>query len=386
LRILFLHTFYSNAGGEDAVFSQELNLLKTYHDVRTLTFKNKPGLVGGVQFITSIWNVFASKRLKRAIMDIEPDVVHLHNWHFASGPLIIRTASKYNIPVVVTLHNYRLLCPSATLLDGDQVYLESLKSVFPWKGIRKGLYRKSTFQTFWLALIMYFHAKIGTWNMVTKYITLTEFSKKLFLQNNLGITKSKFLVKPNFVSRLPTNELTRSSCFLFLGRLSTEKGIKVLLEAFKTINCNLSIGGSGDYKEEILLQTSLFKNMRYLGSLNAQEVRSCLGECSALVFPSIWFEGMPMTILEAFSLGTPVIASRIGNMSEIIVDGFNGLLFNVGDPDDLRIKLEYWDNLNESEKSRFSLNARQTYEDLYSPEKNLNMLLDIYKEAQLSLP
>jgi glycosyltransferase involved in cell wall biosynthesis len=380
MKILIIHTKYQQAGGEDAVVAQEAELLQQTHQVEILYFQNQSGLKGAIQFLFSIWNKAAVKTVNRKIKTFEPDVVHLHNFHFASGPLIIRAISKIGIPLVQTLHNFRLLCPSAILLHDNQLFLDSLKQNFPWSAIRKRVYRKSSLLTFWLAIVFWWHKKIGTFKMVDKYICLTEFSKQLIHQSQLGIEPHQIVVKPNFTKiSEQTQVLNRENHFLFVGRLSEEKGIDVLLAAFENSEYSLKIAGDGPLVNKVKQTASQCANIKYLGPLSNKEVNLELIKAQALIFPSIWYEGMPMTILEAFSNKTPVIASNLGAMSSMIQHHKNGFHFAAGNAMDLKIKLSEWMQLLDSKKEQMREQAFKSYQTLYAPEQQLQYFDDIYK-------
>ncbi len=381
MKILLIHTYYQIKGGEEAVFEQEYALLKKHQEVRRLVFYNKSGLCGAMQFFFSIWNIRAATKVRKTIRKNRPDVVHIHNWHFASGPLIIRTVKKMGIPVVLTLHNYRLLCPSATLFYKDHIFTDSLYTPFPWKAIRNKLYRNSAFQTFWLAFIIWAHKKMGTWQNVDQYIVLTDFAKTLFLNSTLGLKERQFTVKPNFVHSSPINFTERKRHFLFVGRLTEEKGIGVLISAFARSGYQLQIAGSGPLMEEVGQACEEFESITYLGSLNRAEVIAAMQKCSAIIFPSIWYEGMPMTIIEASSLGTPVIASNLGVMASLVKNGDNGLLFEPGDVHSLQNVLDIWSSFDESVQKQYCRNARAFYEMHYTPEYNYTILERIYMDS-----
>lgn len=378
MKILLIHTFYQLAGGEDAVFEGEYRLLAKNHEVHKQVFRNHNGLKGAWQFFGSFWNARAKETLKKRMRIVHPDVVHIHNWHYAAGPVIIRAAKELGIPVVLTLHNYRLLCPSATLLMNGKLFTDSLHASFPWAAIRKKAYRHSALQTFWLALIIWVHKKTGTWAMVDKYVVLTDFAKSLFKRSVFGIPEERFTVKPNFTPPVAGNTLNRGNHFLFIGRLSEEKGIRVLLETFGDIDIPLSIAGNGPLEAEVLESCKLHKHINYLGRLNKEGVQAALQHCTALLFPSIWYEGMPMTLLEAFACGTPVIGSNIGAMQSMISHGYNGLLFEPGDAGSLKQQLGYWQSLSDGEKRVYQENACKTYQENYTPEKNEEWLKAAY--------
>lgn len=381
MKILLVHSFYTQKGGEDAVFYQEAALLGQLEEVRVLEFYNKKGWRGAIQFLFSIWNITAAKKLRHLINEFNPDVIHVHNTHFAIGPIAIRVAKKKNIPVILTLHNYRLLCPSATLLFNGNIFMDSVNAVFPWKAIKNKVYRNSFYQTFWLAFIIWFHKKIGTWQMVNRYIVLTDFAKQLFINSSLGVPENKFSVKSNFVKPPVDIPLLRNNSFLFVGRLSEEKGIKVLLETFKLVKYKLRIAGDGPLKDMVLNASAKNANIQYLGSLNKKEIELAMQQCTALVFPSIWYETFGLVIIEAFSLGTPIIASDIGSPVQLIQNGINGLLFKVGNTTDLKNKLDDWQALNNLQKERFQNNAFIAYKTKYTPEENKAQLINIYSNT-----
>lgn len=351
-------------------------------EVQSLTFRNRSGLAGAVQFLLSIWNGFAGGRLRRRIRQFQPDVIHLHNWHFAIGPIAIRAAKKSRVPVVMTMHNYRLLCPSATLSHRGQLFTDSIRASFPWKAVRHKVYRQSGWQTFWLAFVIWFHKRVGTWRQVDRYIALTEFSRSVFADAALNIPLEKWVVKPNFTHPLQDSpEHTPSGGFLYIGRLSEEKGIRVLLEAFRQAEGVLEIGGEGPLLDEVLRAGKDNARITYIGKLDKQQVGRAMMEHEALIFPSTWYEGMPMTILEAFAAGLPVIASELGAMASMIRHGYNGLLFEAGNATDLLDKLHYWTTLTDTQKDGYRSNARATFLENYSPETNREQLLAIYRSV-----
>ena len=379
MKILLIHTYYTLKGGEDAVFEQEFLRLQQDNDVNSLIFYNKTGWKGGVEFMCSIWNVVAARRLRNKIKSFKPDFIHIHNFHFSSGPIFIRTARKMGVPMVLTLHNYRLLCPSAILLFKGQIYTESMRQDFPWKAIKDKVYRDSTFATFWLAFIIWFHKKIKTWDQIDRFIALTDFSRTLFLSSKLNLDARRIVVKANFVEKLDATLDLSASSFLFVGRLSQEKGIHTLLEAFKQTEAILNIVGDGPLAALVKSVSAETPNINYLGSLSAVEVRQMMTQSTALIVPSVWYEGMPMTMLEAFSIGLPVMASNIGAMSTMITDGYNGKHFTAGDAKSLSGCVHDWQSLTFLQKLKFNINVLGDYFDKYTPEQNIIQLLKIYQ-------
>lgn len=379
MRVLIIHNHYQDPGGEDVVFDQEAALLRDTLEVYTLTFQNRKGWKGLWQTLWSPWNSWAGRRVTHAIKRHNPTVIHIHNLHYAIGPIAIQIAKRHGIPVVMTLHNYRLLCPSATLFHDGGLFTKSLHAAFPWEAVRKGVHSRSSLKTFWLALTVWLHKKIGTWQQVDRYLVLTDFAKQLFLDSSLGVPGRKFTVKPNFVADHPILVEERGNHFLFIGRLAEEKGVETLLQAFTESTLTLRIAGDGPLKDTVLEHCRKNPNTTFLGAVDRQAVQVELAACSALIFPSIWYEGMPMTIIEAFATGTPVIASDLGAMKAMVNSDENGWLFPPGDAESLRRKAIAWTQYDDGDKTRLSRQARQYFEQYYTAAANKKKLLNVYQ-------
>lgn len=353
-------------------------MLGETEEVFSLTFRNRKGLRGVWQTLWSPWNIWAGRRIKRAIERHRPDVVHIHNLHYAIGPLAVRVAKGMGVPVVMTLHNYRLLCPSATLFHNGEVFTASLHAGFPWEAVRKGVHSHSVVKTWWLAVTNWIHRKAGTWQMVDRYITLTDFAKRLFVDSSFGVVAEKFVTKPNFVVDGTKTAVPRGHHFLFIGRLTQEKGVQVLLDAFAGTDYQLRIAGDGPLCSLVMEVTQTSPNITYLGNLNRSAINQQLAECAALLFPSIWYEGLPMTLIEAFAAGTPVIASDLGAMRSLVHEGENGWRFTANDAVALRQKVAEWLHTDDSYKVRISRQARDEYQQHYTAARNKKLLLTCY--------
>ncbi len=382
MKIGIVHTGYLFKGGEDVMVEQEYQLLKKNKvAVEVLYFKNASSRLQQLaEMTTAFYNPFSYYRISRWLAAVKPDVVHIHNWHYSASPAVFLAAKKKGIPVVHTLHNFRLLCPSGTLLHNNVISSEYLRNTFPWHSVRSRAYRHSYLQTFWLASVIWFHKKIGTWKNVDKYIVLTEHAKGIFLSSDI-FTKEKIAVKPNFIANVSPEKLERQSHFLFTGRLSAEKGLEVLLTAFARSGHTLKIIGDGPLRNVVEGFAKMHKNIIYLGFKHKNEIINELKVCTASIFSSIWYEGNPLTIIEALSCGTAVIASGMGAMQTMITDGYNGLHFKPGSEDDLIEQLNQWQALPQSRKDNFYAKAKQSYMDNYTPEKSFEKLVSIYKSV-----
>jgi glycosyltransferase involved in cell wall biosynthesis len=377
MRILVAHNFYQQAGGEDAVVNAEVEMLRARgHDVEIYGRTNEdiyemPHIkVAGQTY----WSRHTSKDIANLVVTFKPDVIHVHNTFPLISPSIYWAAGKANVAVVQTLHNFRLLCPQAMFLRNGKVCEDCLGNI-PWRGIIHGCYRGSKSQTAVLASMTTTHNLIGTWHKkVARYIALNEFCRQKFIAG--GLPANLIAVKPNFVDAPAINNSIRNG-FLFVGRLSQEKGISTLVAAAKLLkNAPISVAGIGE-------QSTLLENiegLENLGKLSSEAIFNKMGQSCALVMPSIWYENFPRTLVESFACGLPVIASRIGALAELVEDGVTGLLFEAGNPIDLAHKMQ-WALQNPDKMRQMGQNSLALYQAKYTPNQNYVQLVNIYKEA-----
>lgn len=381
MRILYIHTYYKQRGGEDAVFESEREKMRICgHNVHSLIFRNDQRTL--LKFISFPFNFISFFRLLIKILKVRPQVIHIHNFHFAASPSIIWAGILFKIPIVVTLHNYRLVCPSAIFYHKGQLFLDSLNNPrFPWAAVKRGVYKDSAILSFWVALTYYLHKKIGTWKKVSRYITLTEFSRQIYLRSNLKVRPERFVVKPNFIEGEDITNSVEKKDFIYVGRLSDEKGIDIILEAFKKLRCNLTIIGDGPFRKQVESFASQNRRIRYLGFQSKEVIRREIRRASALIFASKCYEGMPMTILEAFSEHTPVIAASLGAIPDIVVDSENGLLFEANNSGDLVKKIEMWHSMSDLLKVKYYKNSYTAFTNYYSSNSNSSRLISIYSSV-----
>ncbi|HEX4373432.1 MAG TPA: glycosyltransferase family 4 protein, partial [Puia sp.] len=361
MRVLYIHTYYRQRGGEDIVFENERSLMEASGcAVDSVTFNNKKFAV--FKFILLLFNPFAFFKVCKAIDRFKPDVVHIHNWFFGASPSIFLAVRLKKIPLVHTIHNFRIICPSAVLFNEQKIYTDSITKFFPLRAIKKKVYRDSGFFTFWLLTCTRVNYIAGTWRSVDRFICLTRSSKEIIAKSILKINSDKISVKPNFVqSTAFVNECDRDDHFLFVGRLSEEKGVHSLLAAFANKKYRLTIIGDGPLKQTVEQFAKENRNITYLGFQTKENILQYMRDCSALIVPSICYEQFGLVIIEALSCGTPVLASDIGAPADIICEGYNGLHFNAGSTYDLINKIEIWDHMPLSKKNCFYMNAINSY-------------------------
>ena len=381
MRILIIHTFYQLSGGEDTVVLNEMCLLQQNgHEVSLAQFDNSRYSL--VKLLFMPFNFISFIQTIKKIKSFKPDLVHIHNMHFGASSSIIYAAHALKKPIIITLHNYRTLCPSGSLFFDGKMFLESLQSGFTWNAVKKGVYRNSKVLTFWLSLSNYLHQKFNTYAKVSAFIVLGEHARKLFADSHFRRYADKLVVKPNFAPDVKSKcQNSQGKYFLFVGRLTQEKGIETLLNAFSKSDTILKVVGSGPLESKVLDAIKNNKNIEFTGQQPANKIAELFENAEALIFPSIWFETFGMVLIEAFSNSIPVIASALGNIKNIVENGNNGLTFKAGDYLDLRTRIDYYHNLPLEQKNNYKKSARETYENKYAPLANYSEIMKIYAAA-----
>ena len=382
--VLMAHNYYQVPGGEDTVFHNEVNMLeKNGHKVIKYTRHNdeiKDGVLSKLKLgIDTIFSFKTYKEVKKLIDENEIDIVHVHNTLPLISPSIYYAARAKKVPVVQTIHNFRLLCPGATFTRNSEICEDCIS-----KGLGQSLkhkcYRGSLAQTFIMYVMLKFHRIIGTYDKIN-YITLTEFNKKKLL--NLVKVESKIYVKPNFVEKREQSERILDDYFVYIGRLDEIKGINFLIEAWKDIdeNIELYVIGTGPEKEKIkkFIEKNNIKNVKMLGFMQRNKIFDIIQKSRAVVVPSNWNEPFGMVIIEAFSKGVPIIASKIGSIPYIVDHNVNGILVDPGDKLKLKESINniFYDNkLNKA----LGKNAYNKFNEYYTDIVNYNRLIEIYDE------
>jgi glycosyltransferase involved in cell wall biosynthesis len=383
-RVLLIHNRYQHAGGEDEVVAQEAAILEQHgHAVSRLTADNREivdlSVRGRARLAAeTIWSRRSQRAVRERIRTDRPGVAHFHNTFPQISPSAYYACRDAGVAVVQTLHNYRLLCPGALFFRAGQVCEECLGKTAPWPGVRHACYRDSRTASSVVATMVTAHRVSGTWtHAVDLYIALTNFAKEKFIAG--GLPKDRIVVKPNFVEHDPGLGDHEGGYALFVGRLSKEKGLDTLIEAWRLLGDTpvLKIVGDGPLRS---LADNAPPNIQWLGREPKARVFALMRDASALVFPSVVYEGFPLTIVEAFATGLPVIASRLGSMSEIVNDGETGILVAHGSSAELACSVDQL-LANRSLARAIGRAGRDAYEARFTAERNYQMLMESYQLA-----
>lgn len=388
-RVLVLHNAYQLAGGEDAVVAAEVALLREHgHAVAQLTRHN--GELAGMAPISAalqaLWSRDSARRTAEAIAQHRAQLVHVHNTWPLLSPSVYSACRAAGVPVVQTLHNFRLACPQAMFLRDGRVCTDCLGRL-PWPAVQHACYRDSRTQTAVLATTLALHRGLGTWQRgVQRYIALNEFCRAKLIE--AGLPAQRVVVKPHFVDAPELAESEARKGFLYVGRLAPEKGLQVLQDATRAVALRgptpvpmqVQVAGAGPLAAALVAGSALPGGLQLLGELPLTEVQQRMARAQVLVLPSICLESFPRVLVEAFAAGLPVIASRLGALAELVQHGETGLLFAPGDAQGLAEQMD-WAAAHPAEMARMGRRARAVYEAEYTPQRNLARLLAIYAEA-----
>lgn len=383
-RVLVVHNYYQIPGGEDTVVANEIQMLRE-HGHKVLLYSRNNNELKSFSLVKKIlfpfmmmfnWKTFFD--IRKIIKKEAISIVHVHNTLSLVSPAVYYAALSCHVPAVQTVHNFRLVCPGATLYRDGRI-CEECGSCGLFHAIKNKCYRHSKIQTLACVCNLKLHRMLGIYNKIS-YICLTEFNKEKIKELSHIFETNKIYVKPNFINDTVNNKADRKEQFVFAARVDRLKGIDVLLKAWRLWGeeaPKLIVCGIGPDLEwcKSYIQENKLKNIELLGFVENEKCRKLISESKALVLPTKWYEGFPMNIVEAYSQGTPVITSDIGNTGGCVFEGVTGAKFRVNDEVELinAVKrLAEYPNIYETTKKEF--------EEKYTSEVNYNLLMKIYNE------
>ena len=330
----------------------------------------------------TIWASDTQRDFLRLLQQEKPDLAHVHNTFVMISPSIYSACCEAKVPVVQTLHNYRLLCPVGTFFRDGKVCEDCVEGSL-LQGVKHKCYHDSYSATAIVALMLATHRLRNTWKQeISCFVALSEFARDKFVEG--GLPREKIFVKPNFVSPDPGARTGIGDYALFVGRLSREKGVSTILAAWRHLRASiplLIIGGGPDRGQlEAQAARDGLTSVQFKGQLPRGETLAAIKNARVMVISSEWYETFCMAIAESYACSTPVICSRMGVMQELVADGRTGLHFTPTDPDDLARKVE-WAWAHPDEMRTMGREARREYEAKYTAETNYPILIEIYKRA-----
>jgi glycosyltransferase involved in cell wall biosynthesis len=387
MRILMLHNRYLVAGGEDQSTHAEAGLLRRYgHEVELLEEDNHRVEELGMArtAVRTLWSAESYGRIRKKLTEERFDVMHVQNFFPLWSPSVHYAAARSGVPVVQSLRNFRLICANAVFFRDNHLCEDCLGRFVPWPGILHACYRGSRAASSVLAAMIGLHKIAGTWQKrVNVFIALTELAREKYIAG--GLPSEKIMVKPNFVDPAPLPGSGGGGYALFVGRLSPEKGIAGLLEAWNTADAPvpLKIAGDGPLAHLVHSAAGSGKPIEYLGRTPPEQTLELMRQAEFLVFSSGTYEGMPRTVIEALAVGTPVLASDLGAAAAMITPERTGYHFISGDVADLRKKVE-WCSRNLQQMSSMRKAARAAYQENFTGPANVELLVNIYRQARQS--
>ena len=379
-----LHNRYRERGGEDYSSAAEVELLRsagidcTFHQVDNRNMQS----TGIAAAINAVWSRDRAREIAGIVKDRQIDLVHVQNFFPQLSPAVHWAAGEAGATVVQTLRNYRLACVNGQFFRDGQI-CEDCLGRSPIRGIVHRCYRDSFAASSAVAAMLVAHRMIGTWTRkVDRFIAVSDFIRTKLIE--AGLPAEKVEVKPNFLSAVPAAPGPGAGgYFVYVGRLSEEKGIRTLLEAWKALPSpvpGLKLVGSGPMDEFVKSVAALVPQVDILGPRSAAEVLDIVGRAEALIFPSEWYEGHPRVTIEALSVGTPIIASNVGAVTEVVEERVTGLHFCAGSAIDLAAKVKEFLG-NPDRMSSMRLAARKTFLARYTAAENIKLMLSIYERA-----
>lgn len=395
MKVVVVHNFYGStaSSGENAVVEAEIALLRARGHEALPFFRHSDeirdrgpvGLVRGA--LATPWNPYARSRLRRFLIEHRPDVMHVHNTFPLHSPSVFSAAAGLDAAVVFTIHNFRLFCANGLALRDDAPCIRCLEQGNVWPAMRYGCYRDSRLATLPVAAMIAFNRRLGTWNRhVDGFISLSAFQRDLLL--GCGVPADRLWLKPNFYDppMAPLPWSAREAKAVFVGRLSAEKGARLLAEAWARWGAEapmLEIIGDGPERpalERAMAASPAGARVRFLGQLPFAQAQSRLAHARLAIVPSRCFEGFPMVVREAFAFGVPVLAANLGSLADIVADGETGRLFAANDAEALcGAAKALWRDHEKLERLGAAAAAR--FRERYTSARGYEDLLAIYAAA-----
>lgn len=385
MRIVYCHNYYRHRGGEDVSFESDVEMLRSEgHEVVVFTRDNADMESGRpvTNAVKSLWNRETGAAMTKLLATVRPDVLHCNNLFPQISVSVYQAAKRLGIPVVQALRNYRSFCANSFLYRDGQICTQCLHSKAAWQGLRYRCYRNSLPATAAVVGMQFFHRLLRVQERyVDAFFTPTSFSRKVHIEG--GYFPGSLFVRSNFMIPDLGMSAERREHALFVGRLSKEKGVETLIDAWQLAGFDLPLRILGSGPEEDSLRDKAQGNpaICFLGAQGTQQVLREIAGARCLLMPSRWFETFGRTIAEAFSRGTPVLASRLGAVAELVDDGVSGFGFEPGDAKSVVSAVQKFLNLSATEETAMQVAARERFDLRFSKYSSYVQLLQVYEFA-----
>ena len=379
--VLQIHNRYLTRGGEDESREAEARLLREYghHVIEYVESNERVAELGGVRTaVRTLWSAESFRKVDALIRSENPEVTIVHNFFPLVSPSVYYASRRHGVPVVQYVRNYRLFCPAATFFRAGRVCELCLRRSLALPGVRYRCYHGRRSVTAVVALMSALHRTVGTWQRrVDCYVPLSEFSRRKCIEG--GLPAHKLTVQANFVHPDPGTGDGRGGFILFVGRAAPEKGLSTMIDAWRLLKdpAPLKIIGEGPEATALRARTRGWDGIEWLGPKTMADTLETMGRAAVLVFPSEWYETFGRVAIEAYAKGTPVIASRLGAVEELVEDGRTGFLFKAGDSRALADRLRDFFALGDAERQAMRRAARQAYEARYTAERHYVLLMEL---------
>jgi len=384
ISVVVVHESYQQAGGEDRSVACDVDLLRSRgHRVTEFRRHNRDvSKYGRLRLgAGTVWSRKSYRSLQTLLAEARPSLVHFHNTLPLISPSALWAARRSGAAVVMTLRNFRLACPNGLFFRDGHVCRDCLKWPGPVQAVLHRCYRNDVQATAAIVAMLSFHRAIRTWDRALDlFLVLSRFQRRQLVA--AGLPPKKLFLRPNFVAADPGLGSRAGMYAFFAGRLAPEKGIGTLLEAWRRLNgaIKLRIAGDGPLMDRVRAEAAQNSAVEYLGQLDPSQVCDEMKQAACLVFPSEWFEALPRTVIEAYAVGLPVLAARIGSADELVRHGSTGLLFTPGDAVALAEAVSSIVALPDH-GAAMSTACREEYLERYTAEKAYDRLMVAYEQA-----
>lgn len=406
MKVLLIDVYNYNKGGAETVCFNTGKLLKRQgHEVIYFTLKwnnnnpspysqyfpeSKETRKGPFKAVKNLINYFyhfeAAKKIEKLIINEHPDIAHIHLLWGQITPSIFPILKKYNIPIIFTVHDYRIVCPAYTFRDGNGNICEACQGKYFYKCFTHTCTKGSKLMSLVMAAEQYFrNFFFNPAKYIDGFIYVSNFAKNIQEKYMPALKNIPNITLYNFSTSITqtTKEYPKDKYFLFFGRLSYEKGVKTLMQAFEKLpEYKLKVVGTGPLEQELNNYKKIHKlnNIEFLGYKQGQELIDLVTKAYFVIIPSEWYENNPMTIIEAYSVGTPVIGARIGGIPEIIINEETGFLFENANSDSLIKQIKTTNLLSSQQYMKFCKHTIQFAKANFSLENYYPKLIDFYRD------